>query len=277
MNKENLYSIRMHASADGRHLSGAERIVPHEKIEVVVGELLARAEGKTHSPEKIVLHIESLGDMPPLCLTALDLVTMNASDVIIGRSTASRILQIIGVSSQAVETALECLSKGAALSGGVMRGAMIMDAKNGERLEPDHERGVRASRFDWSEEASDKIDKSLVAVGLTHYRTREALALATKVANGPGIVAELCWSDDPDYTAGYVASRSMGYVRFPFLKQSGDTSGGRVFFVDGNKLDMDALIWYLQTQAVLINDIGVCRPVIKAEEYFREGMSFPKR
>jgi 6-carboxyhexanoate--CoA ligase len=268
MNKETLYSIRMHASANGRHLSGAERIVPHEKIDNTVRALISRAERKTHSPEKIVLHIESLGDMPPIQLTALDLVTVNAPDVITGRSTASRVLQTTGVSSQAVETALDCLGGGAALSGGVMRGAMIMDAKSGERLEPDRERGVRASRFDWTEEASDKIEKSLVAAGLTHYRTREALALATKVAYAPGIVAELCWSDDPDYTAGYVASRNTGYVRFPFLKQSGDSNGGRVFFVARDTVDRDVLVRYLQTQAVLINDIGICSPAVGPEKYF---------
>lgn len=260
----------MHASAGGRHLSGAERIVPHEKIDNTVRALISRAGEKTHSPEKIVLHIESLGDMPPIHLTALDLVTVNAPDVITGRSTASRILQASGVSSQAVETALECLSGGTALSGGIMRGAMLMDAKSAERLEPDRERGVRSSRFDWTEEALGKIEKSLAAVGLIHYRTREALALATKVAYAPGIVAELCWSDDPDYTAGYVASRNTGYVRFPFLKQSGDATGGRVFFVERNTLELDALTRYLQEEAVLITGVGKCSGVLEPERYFNQ-------
>jgi len=97
-----------------------------------------------------------------------------------------------------------------------MRGAMIIDARTGDRMEPDQERGVRASRFDWTDDALEAINRKLAVIGLTHFRTREALALATKVAHAPGMVAELCWSDDPDYTAGYVASRATGYVRFRY-------------------------------------------------------------
>ncbi len=110
--------------------------------------------------------------------------------------------------------ALNLLSNGAAPLGLNMRGAMIIDAVSGERLEPDHERGIRASRFDWTDEALDTMTKKLAAIGLTHFRTHEALALATKVAHAPGIIAELCWSDDPDYTAGYVASLKL--VMFAF-------------------------------------------------------------
>jgi 6-carboxyhexanoate--CoA ligase len=152
-----------------------------------------------------------------------------------------------------------------------MRGAIIMDAQSGERLEPDQERGIRASRFDWSEDASERIKRNLETAGLAHHRTREALALATKVAHAPGMVAELCWSDDPDYTAGYAASTGLGYVRFPCLKQSGDPKGGRVFFVNREIVNMDALISYLETDAVLITEIGECRSGILPDELFGSG------
>jgi 6-carboxyhexanoate--CoA ligase len=147
---------------------------------------------------------------------------------------------------------------------------MIMDAQTGERLEPDPERGVRASRFDWSDETKEKIRELLAGIGLTHFRTIEALALATKVAHAPGMVAELCWSDDPEYTAGYVASLTTGYVRFPCLKEQGDEKGGRAFFVRREETDMDSLIRYLQTEAVLMVDAGACRPEIDAENFFEE-------
>jgi 6-carboxyhexanoate--CoA ligase len=146
---------------------------------------------------------------------------------------------------------------------------MIVDAQNGKRLEPDQERGVRASRFDWTDEALDAITRKLAAIGLTHFRTHEALALATKVAYAPGILAELCWSDEPDYIAGYVASRKIGYVRFPILKLHGDSRGGRAFFVNGNDLDMRRFINYLQTEVVFIADTGECRPAIEATDYFK--------
>ena len=47
---------------------------------------------------------------------------------------------------------------------------------------------------------------------------REALALATKVI-WSGVVAELCWSDEPEYVAGYVATARHGSVRFPNFKR----------------------------------------------------------
>ncbi|HYA87473.1 MAG TPA: 6-carboxyhexanoate--CoA ligase, partial [Nitrospirota bacterium] len=107
----------------------------------------------------------------------------------------------------------------------------------------------------------------LTALGLTHYRTREAIALATKVAHAQGVIAELCWSDDPDYTAGYVASLRRGYIRFPHLKNKGDQKGGRVIFVDASRVNLDAMIEYLQDAPIIINDIGVFNPEIGLEQY----------
>jgi 6-carboxyhexanoate--CoA ligase len=111
------------------------------------------------------------------------------------------------------------------------------------------------------------VNECLAALGLTHYRTREALALATKVAHAPGVIAELCWSDDPDYTAGYVASLRQGYVRFPHLKELGDQRGGRVIFVDPAKLVFDELIEYLQDKPTIIDNVGVFKAAIGLNEY----------
>jgi 6-carboxyhexanoate--CoA ligase len=135
---------------------------------------------------------------------------------------------------------------------------MIMDAASGERLEPDHERGIRVSRFDWSDTASGEIDRSLARIGLTHFRTKEALALATKVAYTLGIIAELCWSDDQDYTAGYAASLSTGYVRFMHMKEMGIGRGGRVFFVRRDGFDIDSMLNFLQYEPVIITSVGNC-------------------
>ena len=145
-----------------------------------------------------------------------------------------------------------------------MRGAMLIDASTGERLEPDPSRGVRVSRFDWSDEASIMIERELASLGLTHFRTKEALALATKVAHAPGMIAELCWSDEPDYTAGYIATRSGGYIRLPHMKRSGNAFGGRAFFISCSASDKDAIIDYLQRTPVLITAVGSCRAADKS-------------
>jgi 6-carboxyhexanoate--CoA ligase len=268
MNETNLYSIRMRASVAGRHISGAERIVPYDKINSILQELASRANSRSYLPDQVVMKIEALNSILIKRLTALDLVTVNVTDMSSGRSAASRVLQSAGVTAHAVEMALSYLSNGASPSQGNMRGAMILDAQTGERLEPDHERGVRVSHFDWTEEAAAKIQKQLAGIGLTHFRTREALSLATKVAYAPSMAAELCWSDEPDYVAGYVASRTFGYVRFPILKQNDDPRGGRVFFVKTDNLDLAGVIKYLQRDAVLISDTGECCPTMTPEEYF---------
>jgi 6-carboxyhexanoate--CoA ligase len=256
---KNLYSIRMRASVREQHISGAERIVPEDRLGETVSALVARASSKGCPPDQIVIMVDSLKDIVPLHQPALDVTMLEVPDVRTGRETASRILQRLGVSTQAVETTIAHLDRGASPAGNNMRGAMIIDARTGDRLEPDRERGVRASRFDWSEEAAERTTRLLADAGLTHFRTREALALATKVAHAPGMIAELCWSDDPDYTAGYVASLAMGYVRFPVLKHKGNGRGGRAFFVNPDDFEMEAFLTYLQTKSVLITEAGQCR------------------
>lgn len=268
MTHEQFYSIRMRASAGTRHISGAERITSADKLDATVSALVTRVRNRRTLPEQIVITIERIGEIQITNVTALNVVTVNTPDVSSGRSAASKLLQSIGVSEQAALCSLNLLGNGASQSGGAIRGAIIMDAFTGERLEPDRERGVRASRFDWTEEALDAATRKLAAIGLTHFRTREALALATKVAHAPGIVAELCWSDEPDYTAGYVASRSLGYVRFPILKLQDDPSGGRVLFVNRNSLDREAFIHYLQFEPVLIVNSGTFRRPVEPEQYF---------
>jgi 6-carboxyhexanoate--CoA ligase len=258
MISDQLYSIRMRASAASRHVSGAERLATAERINSIVQELLARAYSRGAAPDQVVVTVESLKDAPLRELRSLDLTASAASGVADCRQAARSMLLRLGISTSAVEAAFLHLADGPSSSGGNMRGAMIMDAASGARLEPDHERGIRVSRFDWSDTASGEIDRSLARIGLTHFRTKEALALATKVAHAPGVIAELCWSDDQDYTAGYTASLSTGYVRFAQMKEMGIGSGGRVFFIRRDELATDSLQNFLQYQPVLITSVGNC-------------------
>jgi 6-carboxyhexanoate--CoA ligase len=63
-------------------------------------------------------------------------------------------------------------------------------------------------------------------------------------------LAELCWSDDPDYTTGYVASKNLGYVRIKPLKEPNNPLGGRVYFVERDRVE--ELIDCLERRAVLV-------------------------
>jgi 6-carboxyhexanoate--CoA ligase len=253
-----LFSVRMHASAGRRHLSGAERIVPFPVVAAVVLRFLDRAWSKGVAPDQIVLTIEPLAEhaLPLIC--SLDLNDLAVQGVDGCRDAASNVLRAAGVAREALRQAFSWLDRGPSENGGPMRGAMIMDALTGDRLEPDRSRGIRASRFDWSDDAFLRLCEELARLGLTHFRTREALALASKIASAPGYVAELCWSDDPGYQAGYVASRASGYVRLHHMKAPGGLSGGRAVFIEGHQADIKALTAYLELQPVVIGSIGRC-------------------
>jgi 6-carboxyhexanoate--CoA ligase len=151
---------------------------------------------------------------------------------------------------------MTALAEGPAPGGCSMRGAMLVDAASGHRLEPDRARGVRASRMDLTPAAEGELRRGLAALGLDNEHVREALVLAAKVLSAPGIVAELCWSDDPAYTAGYVAGPSLGYVRFSHLKPLGEERGGRAFFVRSEGLDLAAFIEHLERSVLLVDRIG---------------------
>jgi 6-carboxyhexanoate--CoA ligase len=84
--------------------------------------------------------------------------------------------------------------------------------------------------------------------------------LSAKVTSAPGIVAELCWSDDPAYTAGYVSAPGLGYRRISAMKAQGDPLGGRVFFVNPSKVQAEDFVSYLEKQPVLFEEMGMVCP-----------------
>jgi len=83
---------------------------------------------------------------------------------------------------------------------------------------------------------------------------KEALILASKVASHPDVTAEICISDDPDYTTGYIASKQLGYLRIPNIKRRGEKHGGRVFIVK-ESADIDRLTNYLEKTPVIVSGV----------------------
>jgi len=136
-----------------------------------------------------------------------------------------------------------------------MRGAMLMDIE-GVRLEPDLLRGVRVTRMGITRNAEAVLSKQLAKLGLNNSTVKEALILASKVHKYPMVLGEICISDDPNYTTGYIASRAYGYIRLPNIKKRGTPYGGRAFFVTGG--EVKELIKYLQMTPVLIDKIKPC-------------------
>ena len=248
------YSVRMHASRDFKHLSGAERLVSADAVNTVSAELLERAQ--RHAPDIIRLKVEEVACDQIVYGPIPDVTLMPQAPFLQGREQAVSSLVEAGVSEQSAAAAIALIAAGAAAGGGVMRGAMLINAQTGERLEPDRDRGVRATHLDLTPAVADSLAALLQKHGLQHIRTREALTLAAKVLAAPGVIAELCWSDAPDYTAGYVSSAQTGYRRISSLKEIGDPLGGRAFFMKSG-FNLDQTIAFLEQTPFLADRHGV--------------------
>lgn len=259
-----MYSVRMRAESNKKHISGAERIVEEEDILITVSELIERAlSHEKGKPDLINISVEALKN-PIKNVTSLPLILTHVENAEKGKALARRLLFSLGIPLFCIEKAISLMEKGPA-NGESMRGAILMNMK-GDRLEPDKYRGIRVSRMDITKEASAKLSCAIADAGLSVYYTHisEALVLATKVASVQGNIAELCWSDDPSYTAGYVASKKLGYVRIPHLKYKGDPRGGRVFFVD--KIDLNSYIHEMEKTPILVNEFGGLKEMTNLQE-----------
>lgn len=241
---ECLYSVKMRASKNGRHVSGAERIVEQEAVGGVVQALTERAlHHGLGQADFINLKLEQVRADELLTLPALPVTEAPASTVEEAYEIMRRLLAEAGVQEAAGLVEL-------VRSVQPMRGAVLYDVASGRRLEPDPERGIRVTYM-------DAVNSSAPADGKNHFQ--EAVVLATKVVSAPGILAELCVSDDPDYVVGYIASKKHGYVRLWPLKEPGDRHGGRVFVYDSRLAKAEETIAFLEKQRVLVEGVPQAR------------------
>lgn len=247
-----LYSLKMRSAQGGpherggRHISGEERMVAEEEIESCIHEMLERA--KTHQrgeADFVNIKVQRVDPSVAVRRPMLEFSQCYSSTVEEGREVALRELVSAGVTEAAARKGIAAIC---ALPDS-MRGAMLLNAVTGERMDCTGVRGVRVSNMDVEDPASFR--QALARKGLRGDHVREALVLASKVAGGDGVVAELCWSDDPDYVVGYVGSAKNGYRRIPVLKEEHCPIGGRVFFLNPDT-DVDALIRFYEEQIVFI-------------------------
>ncbi len=229
-----LFSVRMHASAEEGHLCGAERLVGADRLAAAASAMLDRAMDRGGARlAHLNIRVTAVDPTRLRRTGLLPVRTVHVPTVDDAWQAAMQLVTGLGVAGTAVRRAAEAIRGGAAREGGNMRGAMIVEAATGARLEPDPDRGVRVTQMDLDERIREAVQGYLVACGAWHPRVLEALILASKTAAVDGVLAELCVSDDPDYTTGYVGSRNLGYVRILNLKAPGDPRGGRAIFVNG--------------------------------------------
>ena len=232
-----LFSVKMRSSADGTHISGAERIVEEREVPDVCAAMSKRA--LTHGkgqPDAITVTVTALdGDVAQI--PALPIREARCADTAEARDT---VITALAPLTPHADHAWQLLT-----SVRDMRGAILFHAATGARLEPDHARGVRVTSMDAAIATGERPEAHS---GKT--RVTDALVLASKVAHHPAVLAEVCISDDPDYTTGYVASTELGYLRVPNMKPDGSDIGGRLFVVDTD--DPVDLITFLEHTPVLV-------------------------
>lgn len=252
------YSIRMRSAKSGGHVSGAEGIYEKNDITNIVKEYTERA--LIHdkgSADEIRLTIEELKEKPKK-ISSLPVYTVNTKNAGAAKKAARAILTSVGITERAVEEAFIALEVGI-----TMRGAMLMNIE-GVRLEPDLLRGVRVTRMGITKKAATDLSRTLGRLGLNNSAVKEALILASKVHKYRMVLGEICISDDPNYTTGYVATRTHGYVRLPRIKKRGVPFGGRAFFITGG--EVKDLIRYLQITPVLISKIKPCEGIVALKQ-----------
>jgi 6-carboxyhexanoate--CoA ligase len=248
----------MRSAKSGIHVSGAEGIYEKNDVLDIVQKYTYRALNHERGrSDEIRLTIEELKE-PPKRISSLPLCTLNTRNPVNAKKAALKILSSVGITERAIEEAFKVLDMGI-----TMRGAMLMDIE-GVRLEPDLLRGVRVTRMGITKKAAADLSKRLRRLGLNNNTVKEALILASKVHKYRMVLGELCISDDPNYTTGYVATRAHGYIRLPRIKKRGVPYGGRAFFITGG--EVKDLIKYLQQIPVLINKIKPCKGVVTLKE-----------
>lgn len=244
------YSVRMRSSIGGphedggMHISGAERLIGEKKIKKSALEMIQRATNHTRGQADFIsLKIEAIQENDIHYIPALPVNEVKNKSP----HTTKQVLKEL-VNSGTIRPNLLFSLYDWIIQDDVTRGAIIVDINSGKRLDPFKNRGVRVSHFDWDTQVDEN---ELGEQQVTHHERRaEAIALASKVA-AAGTILELCCSDDPEYTTGYLSYQHT-FIRIPHMKKNNSPYGGRVFLIDSNTINLDDYIHYLEKTPVLI-------------------------
>lgn len=220
-----MYSIKMRASHEDIHISGAETMCEFEDLENYLKKYFNKAfNHENGNIDFLNLKIEKV-KAPIQTLVALPVVE-NLND------TLTQLAKQTDVSEYALNKGLEYIKNDITYTG-----AIILSAQTGQRLDSTEQRGIRVTHLAF---------KTCKRNGEISERVKDARALATCINTFEGVKAELCVSDDLHYTTGYYASPKLGYRRIFNIKEKGTRHGGRIIFVDEG-INLNAYVSFLET------------------------------
>jgi len=235
-----MYSVKLRAEKNGKHISGAEKIVDCCDIKKTVDCLLERTKSRLSvEPDSIILKMNAIKEDILIvdCIRGKYGEDKNTDEA---RKKLNEILVEIGLDAKKVLDVFYSITN--------MRGAVLLDIDTYERLELDKERGVRVTCFDFVDGSFDCVKDHI----------KESKCLASKVIAYPNIIGEICVTDDVNYTFGYFASKELGLVGVAHIKELHESWGGRVFLFDGKigegtrTQKINECIKYLEQTPVLV-------------------------
>jgi 6-carboxyhexanoate--CoA ligase len=238
--EEDFFSIRMRAFSGEKHLSGGEDLVERSALRDRLLALTEQGLTSSRNQEGVLpslnIRVEPVKNSSVLRKTLLPVHCLESSSHQETLSFLSGVLEAIG-SRESIDTSSLGRWLNDVLNGteSGLSGASLF-FPDGERWIPEN-RGVRVTQFGMV----PAIRQTLLEEAKNHpagsgRRFVDALQIASKVAGLPDFLLELCASDNPEYTTGYIALRNFGYLRLPLLKRAGNSSGGRVILLS-RKLD----------------------------------------
>ncbi|MGC8528990.1 MAG: 6-carboxyhexanoate--CoA ligase [Leptospirillia bacterium] len=242
--------MRIHKN--GRHISGAEDLVAPENFESAISRLASRmlSYPNENPPLQQILTIDpispsSIHQGALLPVRALESSSLRESmdsvrmilENLLPPSLATRVLMIFE------KEILGCHPRNGALLVNE-QGHIINESANG---------GIRTTHFGCLPTLRKSLEEAAARrLVQPSYRFVDALILSSKVLMAEQILLELCASDDPNYQTGYIASRTTGYIRIPFIKPAELPSGGRLYLLKEENA-LDNLLTFLRETPVLFS------------------------
>ncbi len=242
--------MRIHK--DGRHLSGGEDLVPAEEY----SEALIRLGTRLFALPADGAHAQQILTIDPVLPSEIvdgRLLPVRALDSSGPEETRKSLLSILSslFSPAAASRILEVFDR--EILGRSSRNGALLVGENGEILADTQAEGVRTTHMGCRPTLrrilGETVDRHLPPPS---HRFVDALILSSKVLMAEPILLEICASDDPSYQTGYLASRTTGYVRIPFIKPPDLPTGGRIYLVREGA-DIPSLVAFLRKTPVLFS------------------------